>query len=159
MRVKSSIEIQNSPEQVFEFLLDGHKTGTYFAREFEIKPVLRHPSPDGRYRLGTLVNGKGTFFGLSVGILYKVVDFKPEQVVRLLSQGGNYDSEVIWQLNSTNLNHTNISLELALAHRPGLFGLFTNMALNPLEPILHGYLHGSLFRLKKILENPAYQAA
>ncbi|MEI7555239.1 hypothetical protein [Candidatus Chlorohelix sp.] len=150
--MKSVVEINRIPEEVFEYLSNGNKTNEYFIRDFEVKPLVRPPSTDGIYRLGTYVRGKGAFFGKKVSILYKVVVFTPGQEVRLRSEDKEYDSEVIWLLHKTADGNTRVSLELKLVMRTAFIGFFANTAIQMLDPVLTGYLQHSLSRLKHILE-------
>lgn len=150
--MKSTVEIAQPPEVVFEYLEDGHKTSTYMAREFQITPVLKPPSLDGHYRLGTQVKGLGSFFALQIVIMYKVVTFEPGRAVLLRSEGGRYNSEVLWLLKPNENGGTTLSLEVKVAARGGLIGLLTNTTIAQLEPIIGGFLDKSLLRLKNILE-------
>ncbi len=149
----SSLEINRPVEEVFAFIEDGNRTQTYLNREFQIRPVLQAPSQDGIYRVGSKVTGQGSFAGVMVKIDYKVAAVQPDRLIKLKSVGGQYDSEVRWQLQPVDDNRTRLFLEVKV--KPLIsFGFMLDSVVNMmLDPLITGFLDQSLAKLKHLLEN------
>jgi len=151
--MKSSVEIMCPVEKLFAYIEDGNKTDTYMNNEFRVRPVLKPPSEDGYYRLGGLILGQGSFFaGIVVKIAYRVTVVKANELVSLKAEGGKFDSEVKWTLESLDENKSRIALEVTLKPRSSLMAMATNLMQSHVEPTVTNYLHRSLVQLKNILE-------
>ncbi len=150
--MRSSIDINRPIAEVFEFLEDGHKTGRYLGKEFAISPILKPPSTDGRYHLGSLVLGQGSFAGVGIKLLYRVTVFERNKIVHLQSDDKTFDSQVTWRFLALEEGKTRVALDIKIRQKSGLVKLMTNLVIGQLEPMINSYLSKSLQRLKKVLE-------
>jgi hypothetical protein len=153
--MRSTIEIDRPVEEVFAYIEDGNRSNDYLNGEFQISPV-RSTSHDGRYRLGSLVQGQGVFLKQRfVKLVYRVEELKPNRLVTLKTIEGDYHSVVRWVLHPVSANRTYLSLDVTLKPVKGLVGMLSGLMKTYLEPVIDRYLGHSLLQLKGRLEHKA----
>jgi len=150
--MRSFIEIDRPIAEVFDFLQDGQNTNRYLGKEFAISPILKPPSTDGQYRLGSRVLGQGSFAGVGIKLLYRVTVFEQNKIVHLQSEDKTFDSQVTWKFIALSEVKTRVILDIKIRQKSGLMGFMTNLVISQIEPMINSYLYKSLQRLKKVVE-------
>jgi hypothetical protein len=157
--MKGSIEIERSAEEIFSYLEDDNKSDTYLNGNFRIHLLKSGANPDNHYHVGSLVKGEGCFLEQEmVKLLYRVKVVRPGRLVELKTEGGKFDSMVLWELEPLTPQKTLVSLQVTLNPKGGFLGNMVTLFRGAVDNAIKKYLRQSLLQLKQVIEQPVILA-